>query len=121
MGLVKVVGGIGLDQSGLTEVEFLVDTGAFYSFVGPDFGARLGIEFPVITTVVLANNTQVECRVGVAILRLRGREGGIIVGSIDVPTPLLGASALETLGLKADPVDETVEEAWPFGPAALSA
>ena len=51
----------------------MVDTGAFYSFVGPDFGARLGIEFPVITTVVSANNTQVECRVGVAILRLHGR------------------------------------------------
>ena len=121
MGLVKVVGGIGLDQSGLTEVEFLVDTGVFYSFVGPDLGARLGIEFPVITTVVLANNTQVECPVGVAFLRLHGREGGIIVGSMDVPTPLLGVSALETLGLKVNPVDETVEEAWPFGPAALSA
>ena len=68
MGLVRVAGGIGLHQCGLTEVEFLVDTGAFYSFVGPDLGARLGIEFPVITTVVLANNTQVECPVGVAFL-----------------------------------------------------
>ena len=63
----------------------MVDTGAFYSFVGPDLGARLGIEFPVITTVALANNTQVECPVGVAFLRLHDREGGIIAGSMDVP------------------------------------
>ena len=68
----------------------------------------------VITAVELANNTQVECPAGVAFLRLHDREGGIIVGSMDVP-PLLGTNALENLGLKVNSVDETIEEALPSG------
>jgi predicted aspartyl protease len=38
---------------------------------------------------------------------------------MDVPMPLLGASALESLGLKVDPVEEVLEHSRPFGPAAL--
>jgi len=38
---------------------------------------------------------------------------------MDVPMPLLGATALEILGLKVNPVEETLEPSRPFGPAAL--
>jgi hypothetical protein len=38
---------------------------------------------------------------------------------MDEPMPLLGVIALEILGLKVNPVEETIEYSRPFGPAAL--
>jgi len=119
MGLVKVKGHIGIRQDSLREVEFLADTGSFYSFLPPSLAASLGITFPVTTRVILADSRITEALVGVAYLRLMDREGGVLVTSMNVPMPLLGASALETLGLKVNPVEETLEHSRPFGPAAL--
>ena len=119
MGLVMVNGDIGLGQDSLREMEFLVDTGSFYTFLPPGVAAELGISFPVTSGVILADSKTVEVGLGVAYLRVGDREGGIIVGSMDVPMPLLGASALEVLGLKVNPLDETLEHGRPFGPAAL--
>ncbi|PKB79238.1 MAG: hypothetical protein BZY88_14315 [SAR202 cluster bacterium Io17-Chloro-G9] len=102
------------------EVEFLVDTGSFYSFVPPELGESLGISFPVTSRVVMADSRTVEVGVGVGYLRLGDRAGGIIVAAMEVPMPLLGASALEVLGIKVDPVEEILEHSRPFGPAALA-
>ena len=119
MGLVKVKAYIGLRQDSLREVEFLVDTGSFYTFLSPGLADDLGISLPVTSKVVLADSRTSDVQVGVAYLRLMDREGGILVASMGVPMPLLGASALEALGLKVNPVDETLEHSMPFGPAAL--
>jgi len=119
MGLVKVKGHIGIRQQNLREVEFLADTGSFYSFLPPGLAANLGITFPVTSKVILADSRITEVPVGVAYLRLMDREGGVLVASMNVPMSLLGASALEALGLKVNPVDETLEYSRPFGPAAL--
>jgi predicted aspartyl protease len=108
MGLVKGNAHIRLRQDSLQEVEFLVDTGSFYTFLPPGLAADLGITFPVTTTGVLADSRTREVPVGVAYLHLAEREGGIIVGELEVPMPLLGASALEILGPKVNPVDETM-------------
>ena len=120
MGLVKVTGRIGLDESNLREVEFLVDTGSFYTMLPSSLAADAGITFPVTSRVTLADSRTVEVGVGVAFLRLEDREGGVPVTSMDVPMPLLGASALEALGYKVDPVTETLEDTRPFGPSALA-
>ena len=119
MGLVKVTGHIGLRPDNLREVEFLVDTGSFYTFLPPNLAADLRISFPVTTTVVLADSREAQAPVGVAYLRLADREGGIIVALMNVPMPLLGASALEILGFKVNSTEETLEYSRPFGPAAL--
>ena len=119
MGLVMATAEIGLGAESLVEVEFLVDTGSLYTFLPPDLADSLGLSFPVKSTVVMADRRNVEVPVGVAFLRLADREGGVIVATMDVPMPLLGAIALEVLGLKVDPVAETLEHAHPFGPAAL--
>ncbi len=121
MGLVKVTAKIGMGEDSLRDVEFLVDAGSFYSFVTPEMGEDLGISFPVTSRVVTADNRTVEVGVGIGYLRLDDREGGIIVAEMDVPMPLLGASAMEALGLKVDPVTEKLEHSLPFGPAALPA
>ena len=120
MGLVKVIADIGLNRDGLQEVEFLVDTGSFYTFLPTDLAESMGIDFPVTSRVVLADSREAEVRVGVAYLRLEDREGGIMVATMNVPMPLLGASALEILGLKVDPVSEVLEHSRPFGPSALA-
>ena len=119
MGLVEVKAHIGLREDALREVEFMVDTGSFYTFLPPEVAESLGITLPVNTRVVIADRRTIEVPLGVAYLRIKDREGGVIVGSLDVPMPLLGASALEDLGFKVNPVDETLEHARPFGPAAL--
>ena len=124
MGLVKVTGSIELDESNLREVEFLVDTGSFYTMLPSQLAREAGITFPVTSKVTLADSRTVEVGVGVAFLRLEDREGGVIVASMDVPMPLLGASALEALGFKpdsvVDPVTETLETTRPFGLSALA-
>lgn len=119
MGLVKVKGHIGIRQENLREVEFLADTGSFYSFLPPGLAADLGITLPVTSTVILADSRITEVPVGVAYLRLMDREGGVLVAAMNVPMPLLGASALEALGLKVNPTEETLEHSRPFGLAAL--
>lgn len=119
MGLVKVTADIGLTQDGLREIEFLVDMGSFYTFLPTDLADSIGIDFPVASRVVMADSRETEIRVGVAYLRLQDREGGIMVAAMNVPMPLLGASALEILGLKVDPVTQVLEHTRPFGPSAL--
>lgn len=116
----KISAEIGLDRDGLQEIGFLVDTGSFYTLLPPDLAESMGIDFPVTSRVVLADSREAEVGVGVAYLRLEDREGGVIVATMDVPMPLLEASALEILGLKVDPVSEVLEQSRPFGPAALA-
>lgn len=116
----KVIADIGLNRDGFQEIEFLVDTGFFYTFLPSDLAESMGIDFPVTSRVVLADSREAEVRVGVAYLRLEDREGGIMVATMNVPMPLLGASALEILGLKVDPVTEVLEHSRPFGPSALA-
>ena len=120
MGLVKVVADIGINRDGLQEIEFLVDTRSFYTFLPAALAESMGIDFPVTSRVVLADSREAEVRVGVAYLRLEDREGGIMVATMNVPMPLLGASALEILGLKVDLVSEVLEHSRPFGPSALA-
>ena len=116
MGLVKIKADIGVRAEDLKEVEFLVDSGSFYTLLPPGMAADMGITFPVISRVVLADSREAEIGLGVAYLRLldMDREGGVLVGAMDVPMPLLGASALEALGLKVNPVDETLEHTRPL-------
>ena len=119
MGLVKANALIGANREDLHEVEFLVDTGSLYTFLTPELASTLGIDLPLTSRVILADERIKEVPVGVACLRLEGREGGVILAVMDVPMPLLGATALEILGLKVNPVEETLEPSRPFGPAAL--
>jgi hypothetical protein len=80
----------------------------------------LGISFPVKSRVVIADSRTGEVGVGIGYLRLGDREGDIIIAAMDVPMPLLGASALEAPGLKVDPVAKVPEHSRPFGPEALA-
>ena len=115
MGLVKVTAGLGPRQDDLTEIEFLVDTGSLYTVIGPQLAAQLGIAFGDVTTgIVTADGTRRDMPVTAAYMRLQDREAGILVGALEAPLPLLGATSLQALGLKVNPVEETVEQDRPF-------
>ena len=119
MGMVKVIDLIGANRQHLQEVEFLVDTGSFYTMVSPSLAQNLGLSTTVKAMVVLGDSRTMETDLGVAFLRLLDREGGIPVGVMEGPFPLLGASALEVSGFKVNSVEETLEHSRPFGPAVL--
>ena len=115
MGIVKVKAGLGPRQEDLTEVEFLVDTGSLYTVISPGLAAQLGIVFGDVTTgIVTADGTRRDMPVTVAYMQLEDREAGILLGALEVPMPLLGATSLQALGLKVNPVEETVEQDRPF-------
>lgn len=119
MGFVRATGLLGATRERAQEVTFLVDSGSFYTVLSPEMAHRLGITTTLTTSAVLADKREVEMPLGVAYLHLLDREGGIPVGVLDVPEPLLGATALECLGLKVDPSSRTLEYSRPYGPALL--
>ena len=119
MGLANANALIGANREDLHDVELLVDTGSLYTFLTPELASTLGIDLPLTSTVILADQRTKEVPAGVPYLSLEGREGGVLLAVMDVAMPLLGATALEILGLKVNPVEETLDPSRPFGPAAL--
>ncbi|MBI1885230.1 MAG: hypothetical protein HYS09_02775 [Chloroflexi bacterium] len=114
MALVQVKGLIGKSREELREVEFMVDTGSFYTILSTSLCAELGLSLPLREHVVTADSRTLEISLGPAHIEINDREAGILVGSLEVPAPLLGASALEALGLKVNPVEGTLEPTRPF-------
>jgi clan AA aspartic protease len=119
MGFVRVTGRIGFRDEDAQEIEFLVDSGSYYTLLPPQLFRQTGITQTVTTPVLTADSRRVDVPVGVAALGLLGREAAVLVGQLEVPMPLLGTSALEALGLMVDPVNERVIPSRAFGPAAF--
>ncbi len=86
-------------------VEFLVDSGAVHSVVPAPVLDRLGIRHLDTQEFRLADGTKVTRRKGVAVFRYGERVGGadVIFGE-DGDSNLMGATALESLGLVLDPL-----------------
>ena len=85
----------------------LVDTGATYTTLPASVLAQLGIEPEGFRRFRLADNRQVEYRIGQARLRLEGQELiTLVVFAPEGSDPLLGATALEIFGLGVDPIEQ---------------
>lgn len=114
MGLVRVIAQIGVTNDDLREMEFIVDTGALLTILSPQLCDELHLDLRQRERVITADSRESIIPVGSAHLKIDGREGAILVGQMDVPYPLLGAIALESLGFKVNPVDGTLEPTRPF-------
>jgi clan AA aspartic protease len=114
MGIVIVKAQIGRNRDELTEIEFLVHTGGFWVAISPELRNQLGLPTGIPERTQLADGRIVDVEVTFARLRLNGREGAVGVEVMDVPRPLLGAEALEALGMKVNPVSGELEVVWPF-------
>jgi len=122
MGYVDVKATVGNPKGGpRRELEFLVDTGAFHSAIPKTLAEELELEGAGEISVTLADKREVKAPISLAYFRVMDRESILPVLILDVPKPLLGATVLEGLGLKVDPVSGKLEHSRPFGAALLAA
>ena len=93
---------------------FLVDTGAIDCLVPRQHLESIGLA-PVGERIYsLADGSDVKMDVGVAQIELMGdfTGGAVVFGNEDVE-PLLGVTALESLGIEVDPLNQTLHR-MPF-------
>jgi len=97
-------------------IRALVDTGSAHIVLDPKTISELGLfETPFEVELTLADKRRVRSKLYLAEVEAEGRRGPALVAELDVPTPLLGVHALETLGLKPDPLTGRLEVIGPEG------
>jgi clan AA aspartic protease len=90
--------------------EFLVDTGATDTFAPRDGLLRAGIRPVGKTTYELANGTLVEYEFGLAQIEFMGEvTAGRVIFGPSGSEPLLGVTALESVGILVDPARKTLK------------
>ncbi len=87
----------------------VVDTGATYSVIPGEVAADLGIPATHERTFTLADGRRMSRRLGRAGFAYDGLEAAsvVVIDERD-DVPLLGATALEELGMEVDPVAKTL-------------
>jgi predicted aspartyl protease len=97
-------------------IKALVDTRATYLILNNDTVKELGlVDTGYKVTLTLADKRKVDANLYIAEVKAEGRRGPVMVASIDTPIPLLGIFALESLGLKPDPISGRLEVIGPEG------
>lgn len=92
------------------KVTALVDAGATYTVLSPELAEALGIpKLPRALKLRRANGHSVEAQVGTVVIRIQDREAPATAVLLPGAEPLLGAEALEALGLKVDPTTKVLE------------
>lgn len=98
------------------KVRALVDTGSAYVVMDSKIISETGLhETPFEVELTLADKRKAKAKLYLAEVDAEGRRGPVFVAELDVPTPILGAYALETLGLKPNPVTGKMEVVGPEG------
>ena len=99
------------DQDRSWEGVFLVDTGATDSFVLRQHLEAIGLKPEAQRTYLLADGTEVEMDIAVARIELMGEivGGTVLFGNADTD-PLLGITALESLGIEVDPLNQRLKK-----------
>jgi len=97
------------------EMELVVDAGAAYPVVPASVAEHLGIRPSEELTLTLANGTRLPRKVGWAGLAYDGRKTHtrIVFGEAE-DVPLLGAFALEGLGVEVDAVARNLRPATQY-------
>ncbi|MBS7612493.1 hypothetical protein KEJ27_09915, partial [Candidatus Bathyarchaeota archaeon] len=86
-------------EDNFIELKVLVDAGASKSVISKR----------------LADKRRVKARLYLAEVEAEGKRGPVFVAELNVPTPILGTYALETLGLKPNPITGKLEVVGPEG------
>lgn len=97
-------------------IRALVDTGSSYIVLDPEIITELELtptNYEVELT--LADKRRVKAKVYVAEAEAEGRKGPVFIVGLSVPTPLVGIFALETLGLRPNPITGRLEVIGPEG------
>lgn len=93
------------------EGRFLVDTGATDSLVPRQHLEAIGLKPEAQRTYILADGSEVRLDVAVARIELLGEivGGTVLFGDADAE-PLLGVTALESLGIEVDPLNQQLKK-----------
>lgn len=87
--------------------DFLVDTGAIDSLVPRQHLEAIGVQAQGRRSYSLADGSEMEMDIGVAQLEFLGDfVGSTIVFGPENSEPLLGVTALESLGIEVDPANQ---------------
>jgi len=98
------------------DVRALVDTGSAYMVLDSKTISEVGLhETPFEVELTLADKRKAKVKLYLAEVEAENRKGPVFVAELDVPTPILGTYALETLGLKPNPVTGKLEVVGPEG------
>jgi clan AA aspartic protease len=97
-------------RKGKVQGEFLVDTGATDTFAPAKGLRKAGVQAVGRTAYELADGTVHEYDFGVAQIEFMGEvtAGRVIFGPDDAE-PLLGVTALESVGILVDPANKTLK------------
>lgn len=103
------------EEQRASDIELVVDTGATYPVVPRGLADDLGIHPSERRIFTLADGTRLSRDMGWAGLSYDGRSTPslVVLGEAD-DIPLLGAFALEGMGLEVDPVAKTLRPATQF-------
>ena len=89
---------------------FLVDTGATDSLVPRKHLREIGLEPIGGRTYELADGSDLRLDIGVAEIEFMGEVvGGTVMFGDDDAEPLLGVTALESVGIEVDPVNQRLK------------
>ena len=103
------------DPEKTKELEVVVDTGATYPVVPRPLAEELGLRVVETRTFTLANGVEVARRLAWAGLTFDRRSSpSLVVLGEEGDVPILGAFALEGLGLEVDPVAKMLRPAHQF-------
>ncbi|MEM3546174.1 MAG: aspartyl protease family protein [Candidatus Bathyarchaeia archaeon] len=120
MGYVRVRGFVGAPEKlRVEEVDFLVDTGAYYTVLPPKLTESLAIRPVAKTELLTADKRRVEAYLSYAYIKIGERNGILPVAIMEAPEPMLGVTAMEGLGIKVDPTTGKIEYTRPYGLAIL--
>ena len=99
------------DDGDAEELEFLIDTGATYTLAPADVLGKLGITPHRTLTLTLADGSQTSRQMGGAYFEYRS-VGGMAPVLFGQPgdANLLGATALEAMGLMIDPLSRDLRQ-----------
>lgn len=91
-------------NKGKTSLRTLIDTGATFITLPPHLAEEIGIaKVPGKIKLKLANGLEVETEAGSVIIEVQRRRVPATAVILPGSEPLLGAEALEALGLKPNP------------------
>ena len=98
------------------DVKALVDTGSAYVVLDSKTVSEVGLhETPFNVELTLADKRKMKAKLYLAEVSAEGRKGPVFVAELDVPTPIMGVYALETLGLKPNPITGKLDVVGPEG------
>jgi clan AA aspartic protease len=97
-------------QNGTYEADFLVDTGATDLLAPASELARAGVQPVGRTAYELANGAVEEYPFGLVEIMFRGEiTAGRVIFGPDNAEPILGVTALESVGITVDPTTRTLK------------